>query len=46
MAAPDHFILTQLSSLVYARLDPIISPGKVSGHVHNVMGGSCFSRES
>ena len=25
------------------RLDPIVSPGKVSGHVHTVMGGNGFS---
>lgn len=25
------------------RMDPIVSPGEVSNHVHNVMGGSGFS---
>lgn len=29
--------------LTKGRLDPIISPGKVSSHVHTVMGGSGFS---
>jgi hypothetical protein len=28
--------------LMYARLDPIISPGKVSAHVHTIIGGSRF----
>lgn len=27
------------------RLDPIISPGKVSGHVHNVAGSSAFTAD-
>ncbi|KAK1922707.1 hypothetical protein DB88DRAFT_367027 [Papiliotrema laurentii] len=39
----DHFILTRISSLAFARIDPIVKPGEVSGHVHNIMGGSCFS---
>ncbi|KLO11497.1 hypothetical protein SCHPADRAFT_831049 [Schizopora paradoxa] len=43
-ADADHFILTRLSSIAFARLDPIVSPGKVSGHVHNILGGSCFSQ--
>jgi hypothetical protein len=42
----DHFILTRISSLAFARIDPIVNPGEVSGHVHNIMGGSCFSGES
>ena len=25
------------------RMDPIIAPGKVSGHVHQVIGGNAFS---
>lgn len=28
--------------LVFERLDPIISPGSVASHVHNVAGGSNF----
>ncbi|KIK62169.1 hypothetical protein GYMLUDRAFT_58386 [Collybiopsis luxurians FD-317 M1] len=28
--------------VVFARLDPIIDPGTVSGHVHSVVGGSNF----
>ncbi|KAI9669949.1 MAG: hypothetical protein M1831_006985 [Alyxoria varia] len=30
------------SSLITARMDPIIDPGKVSGHVHTIAGGSGF----
>ncbi|KAF2746289.1 hypothetical protein M011DRAFT_502441 [Sporormia fimetaria CBS 119925] len=30
------------SALTFARLDPIISPGRVSAHVHHVVGGSGF----
>ena len=41
----DHFILTRLFPLSLARVDPIVNPGAVSGHVHNVVGGSCFGGE-
>ena len=44
LAAADHFILTRLSSLAFARVDPIVNAGEVSGHVHNIMGASCFNR--
>ncbi len=44
--APDHFILTQVPSISYARVDPIVKPGGISGHVHNIMGGSAFASES
>jgi hypothetical protein len=36
----DHFIIQVNRSSVVTRLDPIISPGKVSGHVHRFYGGS------
>jgi hypothetical protein len=42
----DHFILTSLSTIAMARLDPIVNPGDVSGHLHNIVGGSCFNGES
>jgi hypothetical protein len=29
--------------IVRERLDPIVNPGKVAGHVHTVSGGSGFS---
>jgi len=32
--------------LVLERIDPIVSPGKVSGHVHTVSGGSGFGFET
>ena len=31
------------SPIVVERADPIVDPGKVSGHVHTVMGGNGFS---
>lgn len=42
-SAQAFFILDQ-SPLVRTRLDPIVSPGSVSGHVHSVSGGSRFSQ--
>ena len=32
-----------VSPLVVERADPIVSPGKVSNHVHTIMGGNAFS---
>jgi hypothetical protein len=31
------------NALVYERLDPLKSPGVVSGHVHTVVGGDAFA---
>ena len=31
-------------SLVKVREDPIVNPGAIGNHVHNVMGGSAFSK--
>ncbi|KAI5803502.1 hypothetical protein DFH27DRAFT_621950 [Peziza echinospora] len=31
--------------IAQSRLDPIVSPRKVSGHLHTVIGGSAFSRD-
>ncbi|KAF1983138.1 WSC-domain-containing protein [Aulographum hederae CBS 113979] len=31
------------SNIVEERADPIINPGKVSGHVHKIVGGNAFS---
>ncbi|ESZ92207.1 hypothetical protein SBOR_7416 [Sclerotinia borealis F-4128] len=39
--AVNHFYGT--APLLTARLDPIISPGEVSGHVHAIQGGSAFA---
>jgi hypothetical protein len=35
-------MLTMDSPLVVQRADPIVNPGKVSGHVHTIMGGNGF----
>lgn len=35
-------LLTAFSPIVVERADPIISPGRVSGHVHTIMGGNGF----
>jgi len=37
----NHFI--QSNPLVMGRMDPIVSPGVPSGHVHAVQGGSAFA---
>ena len=29
--------------LVVGRIDPIVSPGKVSGHIHTISGGSALN---
>ncbi|KAL7003994.1 hypothetical protein EMMF5_006470 [Cystobasidiomycetes sp. EMM_F5] len=39
----NRFVFQVNNPLVVARLDPIISPGNVSQHVHRVLGGSAFS---
>lgn len=31
--------------LVRERLDPVINPGKIAGHVHTISGGSAFSAD-
>ncbi len=41
----DHWVLNHAQTLALSRMDPIISPGAVSSHVHNVFGGSAFSSE-
>ena len=39
------FWILSPSSLVQERLDPIVSPGQVSNHVHNIVGASNFGPE-
>ncbi|WWC67741.1 uncharacterized protein I206_101653 [Kwoniella pini CBS 10737] len=40
----DSLLFTEdFFPLINSRIDPIISPGKVSGHVHHIVGGSSFS---
>ena len=36
-------VIVGLAPLLYARVDPIVSPGKASAHVHLGMGGSNWS---
>ena len=36
-------VIVGLAPLMYARVDPLVSPGKVSAHVHFGMGGSNWS---
>jgi hypothetical protein len=44
LAKADHWILTELSTLMIGRMDPIVNPDDVSGHVHGVVGASNFQR--
>lgn len=43
LAFADPFWIVQLAPLVSTRLDPVVTPGGVSGHVHAIIGGSAFS---
>ncbi|TVY25082.1 WSC domain-containing protein [Lachnellula hyalina] len=43
--ASAFFRLPCKSPLVVERADPVISPGKISGHVHSIMGGNGFGFE-
>jgi len=45
-AKDDFFVMSQCASLTVARIDPIVNPGGVAKHVHNVCGGSGFGRMS
>ena len=42
LGAPDHWILTHAQTLLLGRVDPIVNPGAISSHVHNVVGASNF----
>lgn len=42
---PDHTILTNVNIITMGRIDPIINPGEVGGHVHTVLGASNFRCE-
>nr|GAT52519.1 predicted protein [Mycena chlorophos] len=37
-----YFLFSMSNILATERLDPIVSPGKVSGHTHTIIGGSNF----
>ena len=43
--AGSEFLLNQVKLLAMARIDPIVSPGKVAGHVHSIFGASNFNSE-
>jgi hypothetical protein len=42
----DFFVITHCPSIAMSRIDPIVDPGRVSAHVHNICGGSGFGRKS
>lgn len=39
------FFILDHAPLVRTRLDPIVNPGAISSHVHNVVGGSRFGKD-
>lgn len=43
LGSPDHWILTHAQTLLLGRVDPIVNPGAISSHVHNVVGASNFN---
>ncbi|WRT69280.1 uncharacterized protein IL334_006264 [Kwoniella shivajii] len=43
LGAADHWIITQAQTIAIARMDPIVNPNAVSGHVHRVVGASNFN---
>ncbi|KAL8884101.1 MAG: hypothetical protein Q9192_006927 [Flavoplaca navasiana] len=42
-AQRDYYFTFGSGSLVQERLDPLINPGGLSGHVHSVVGGDAFA---
>ncbi|EJT52488.1 hypothetical protein A1Q1_03769 [Trichosporon asahii var. asahii CBS 2479] len=36
------FVLGDTSTLLYSRMDPLVNPGEVSGHMHQILGASNF----
>ena len=38
------WIIPMMPPLTISRMDPIVNPGGVANHVHNVVGGSAFDR--
>ncbi|KAL8733872.1 MAG: hypothetical protein Q9166_001860 [cf. Caloplaca sp. 2 TL-2023] len=41
-AQQDYYFIVGSGSLVQERLDPLLNPGALSGHVHSVVGGNAF----
>lgn len=42
LVSADTFVLGGNGALTASRMDPLVSPGEVGGHVHVVLGGSKF----
>ncbi|KAL8806539.1 MAG: hypothetical protein Q9182_001322 [Xanthomendoza sp. 2 TL-2023] len=42
-AQRDYYFTFGSGSLVQERLDPVLNPGALSGHVHSVVGGDAFA---
>ncbi|KAL8673984.1 MAG: hypothetical protein Q9168_001627 [Polycauliona sp. 1 TL-2023] len=42
-AQRDYYFNFGVSTLVRERLDPLLNPGAVSGHVHSILGGNAFA---
>ena len=45
-ANAQGWILGQVLAMGITRMDPIVNPNGVANHVHNILGGSAFDRES
>jgi hypothetical protein len=43
LAPVNAFWILSHGALTYERLDPILSPGQVSAHVHTIIGGNAFA---
>ena len=42
-AQQDYYFTFGSAALVHERLDPLVNPGTLAGHVHSVIGGNAFS---
>lgn len=40
--AEVSFVLGDTNTLLYSRMDPLVNPGEVSGHMHQILGASNF----
>ena len=45
LSQAQAFFILDHAPLVRTRLDPIVNPGTISSHVHNVVGGSRFGKD-
>jgi hypothetical protein len=39
------WVMSEGMAITMSRVDPIVNPGGIAGHVHNVLGASKFSRK-